>query len=419
MDFQSAREIGYYFDRCVDLEFYSTSMQFLGKLVTPKRGMKPTITIKGKLIPGDYSINSFIMVQNMTYDIDIANIGYIKAHMYYSGIAESSIDTQLLNELKKGKDITYSVLYFDQDKEPPNRCVRFQCVVASQDTTRFETPVFVNGGSLGYDTGAIRQVNITDKTNLVTDVKTLAKEIADVYNSSLERERRSGSRLRLKDEIGITAIEIDNKLLNKQIVVPQGSFSLGDFIREINSQQGASDENNFKFVIVTGKVIVQRPLPKDWKAQAKAKSKKNEDFIKDWLEEGVSTFLLGTANKSFRTETQPVPLNYVRYATRSENVVSIETMFDTRIKPNCYVKINSKAIMGKKRGNLNNSGSRLINYGGELLTLQIPGDIEYLFSTTEDSYMKFTAVVTKEEEHDYNLRLAEQTAIYKEITKEE
>jgi len=396
MDFQEAISIGYYFDRCIDLEFYSTEKQFLGKLVSPKRGLKPTITIKGSMIPGGYSVNSYILVQNMTYDIDIASIGYIKAHMYYSGIAEGSINTQLLNQLKKGKDIIYSVLYYDQDKEPPNRCVRFQCVVASQDTTRFETPVFVNGSSLQYDTGNIREVNITDKSNRKTTIKNLAIEIANVYNKGLQLEQFN--RLRLKDEIGITSIEIDNKLKNEEVILDQGTYSLGDLIRELNSKEDSEGNNLFKILIVTGKVKVSRPLPLNWRQQAKAEHIKPQDYIKKWLSEGTSVFLLGSENKSFGTEKQPVPLNYVRYATRSEVVINLETMFDTRIKPDCFIKINSRAIMGKKRAG---SGSRLINYGGEVLTLLTVGDIEYLFSTTEDSYMKITAVVTKEEKDLY------------------
>lgn len=396
MDFQEALSVGYYFDRCIDLEFYSTDMQFLGKLVTPKNGMKPTITIKGQLIPGDYSINSYILVQNMTYDIDIANIGYIKAHMYYSGIAESSVHTELLDRLKKGHDITYSVLYFDQDKEPPNRCVRFQCVVASQDTTRFETPVYVSGSLLEYGTDIPRQVNITDKeANTVTDLMSVAKQIANIYNKGLKLEQFKS--FKLKDEIGITAIEIDTPLIGTQVVLPKAE-TLGEFIRELNSQEDSEGNNPFKIVIVTGKVLITRPLPIDWKAQAGNSKEKQKQFVEDWLKEGHKTYLLdsGINGRTYRTENEPVPLSYVRYATRTENIVNIETMFDDRIKPNCYIKINSKAIMGKKRAG---SGSRLINYDGEILTLQITADIEYLFSTTEDSYMKIKSVVVGEERY--------------------
>jgi hypothetical protein len=84
MDFEIAKQFGYYFDRCIDLTFYDTDMGFMAKLDTPKRGMKPTITIKGTFIEGGYAIDSYISIQNMAFDIDIASIGYIKARMYYS-----------------------------------------------------------------------------------------------------------------------------------------------------------------------------------------------------------------------------------------------------------------------------------------------------------------------------------------------
>ena len=144
MDFQIAKQMGYYFDRCIDLTFYDSDMNYIGKLKTPTRGLKPTIVIKGLLVEGGYAIDSYISVQNMAFDIDIAYIGFIKAKMYYSGLEESLGDTLMSLKLKQGHTILYRVLYADQEKEPPNRCVRFQCVVACKDITMYNTNMYLS-----------------------------------------------------------------------------------------------------------------------------------------------------------------------------------------------------------------------------------------------------------------------------------
>ena len=71
MDFTTAKSLGYYFDRCIDLDFYNTDMEHIASLRTPKRGLKPTITIKGLFIEGGYAIDSYISIQNMAFDIDV------------------------------------------------------------------------------------------------------------------------------------------------------------------------------------------------------------------------------------------------------------------------------------------------------------------------------------------------------------
>lgn len=198
MDFQTAREIGYYFDRCIDLVFYNTDMEVIGCLKTPKRGLKPTITIKGLLIEGGYAIDSYISIQNMAFDIDVAYVGYIKAHMYYSGLEETTITTIINQKLRKGHTILYRVLYADQEKEPPNRCVRFQCVVASKDTSMYDTPLYASGGSLKYlDEGSDANnlvAVLTDKSNSKAPLKEICKEIIEIYNTGIKKNTDAGTK---------------------------------------------------------------------------------------------------------------------------------------------------------------------------------------------------------------------------------
>jgi hypothetical protein len=102
------------------------------------------------------------------------------------------------------------------------------------------------------------------------------------------------------------------------------------------------------------------------------------------------------------TKCPVVPLNFVKSATRSECVIYVETLFDDRITPGCHVAIKSNAIMGKKFGSSKgkNGGSRILNYldSEEPIVFRNTGKIEYLFSTTEDSYMKLQGPVDDSEE---------------------
>jgi hypothetical protein len=88
----------------------------MAALKTPKRGMKPSITVKGELIEGSYAISSYISIQNMSYDININAVAYIKCTMYYSGLKEAVQTSYQAEKVKNGHTILFSVLYADQEK---------------------------------------------------------------------------------------------------------------------------------------------------------------------------------------------------------------------------------------------------------------------------------------------------------------
>lgn len=410
MDFQIAKEFGYYFDRCIDLTFYDTSMNFLAKLNTPSRGMKPTITIKGIFIEGGYAIDSYISVQNMAFDIDVASIGYIKANMYYSGLKESIASTLDRVVVNSGNTILYKVLYADQEKEPPNRCVRFQCVVASKDISMYETKVLVTGGTLryistGFDVLSSASV-ISNKSNSKVSLKTLCIELITAYNNGIKKNTEAGKSKEYYDLMKISLLEIDEPLETLDIELSPGEYQLGDFVRFLNSNITETDTNGFsypkfKIVIDRGSMRVSTPVPKDWKSIAKSKgypaNRYEEFYQKEYASVKTNSYtILGNAPVPEK-ETLCVPLNFVKNATRSECVVYIETLFDSRITPGCEVSIKSNAIMGKKFGSSKSTrgGSRILNYldKEEPIKIRNTGKIEYLFSTTEDSYMKLQGPV--------------------------
>lgn len=415
MEFQLAREIGYYFDRCIDLTFYNTDMEYIGRLKTPKRGLKPNITIKGLLIEGGYAIDSYISIQNMAFDIDIAYIGFVKARMYYSGLEESVVATPTSLKLKQGHTILYRVLYADQEKEPPNRCVRFQCVVASKDTSMYETPMYVSGGAVEYlmegaDANSL-VATLANKSSSSVSLKRLCEELISVYNTGVTKNTKAGTNKEFYDLLKISILEIDEPLENLTVELSPGEYSIGDFVRQLNSNATETDPtgfsySKFKIVIDRGTMRVSTPVPSNWKEVARAEgftSATYEQYYNyKYASVKTNTYSVLGGALSRQGKTPVIPLNYVKSATRSENVIYVETLFDDRITPGCHVAIKSNAIMGKKFGSSKSKtgGSRILHYldGDKPVVFRNTGKIEYLFSTTEDSYMKMQGPVDESEE---------------------
>lgn len=410
MDFEMARTFGYYFDRCIDLDFYNTDMEYVASLKTPKRGLKPTITIKGLFIEGGYTVDSYISIQNMAFDIDVAYVGYIKARMYYSGLEENTSDTMVSNKVRQGHTVMYRVLYADQEKEPPNRCVRFQCVVASKDTTMYETPMLVTGGALTYlseglSVGKLISV-ATDKTGSSSTLKKICQDLIKIYNEGIKINTKAGSNPVLYNNLKISVLEIDAPLEDLEVQLSPGDYKLGDFIRMLNSQATETDLNGFsysrfKIVIDRGSMRVSTPVPSNWKKIALANgcppTNLSEYFNKNYLSIKTNTYSVTVGLLKYEKQCPVIPLSYVKSATRSECVIYVETLFDDRITPGCHVSIKSNAIMGKKFGSSKSKtgGSRILNYlsNEEPIVFRNTGKIEYLFSTTEDSYMKLLGPV--------------------------
>lgn len=415
MDIQYATEIGYYFDRCIDLTFYDTDMEFLGKLTTPAHGLKPTITIKGLLIEGGYAIDSYISIQNMAFDVDIASIGYVKAKMYYSGLKESVRFSSMTSKVKNGHTILFRVLYADQEKEPPNRCIRFQCVVASKEVSLYDTPLYISGGSAKYlspseDANKV-VVDLENKEGSKVPLKNLCVELINIYNKGIQQNTEAGKNKQYYELLQITLLEIDEPLEKINVQLSSGEYKIGDLIRQLNSNTMQTEVNGFaysefKIVVDRNTMRVSTVVPSDWKKVAKSEGYNNmtyeEYYNKNYASVKTNVYNMLSATPQKTSSIPVIPLNFVKSATRSEGVIYVETFFDDRITPGCHVAIKGNAIMGKKFGSAKSAkgGSRLLHYWGdkEPVIFRNTGKIEYLFSTTEDSYMKMQGPVDESEE---------------------
>lgn len=123
-----------YFDKRIDLIFYSEKGKTLGYLNTPDVGEKPDITIRGTMISEDSSISVDVTVTNLERDFPIDAVAWIKATCYYGRtMAEGS-----------AKSFLMYILYADQSKGPPNRQVVFKCVFSSSEPNLFNKTVSFN-----------------------------------------------------------------------------------------------------------------------------------------------------------------------------------------------------------------------------------------------------------------------------------
>ena len=397
MDFQEAINNGYYFDRCIDLEFFNIRYEPLARLKCPTRGMKPSITIKGNFIAGNYSVDSYISIQNMAFDIDINAVAFILASMYYSGIEEStSVNNPYSQNLRHNRhEILYSVQFADQEKEPPHRAVRFQCVAASEDITRIGINLYVVGGELAQKKSGITLKNKKTSTTLLNVVK----NVAELYNKNIKETVVSK---KLQNLMFIYQIVIDNDLKDEEINIEQKEFTLVEFIRLLNAY--TSNNSLVKWdVKLTGKnIVITKLVPDNWKLIAKARGFTTDEDLDEFYEQefvnnySVSVVLKENSDSVYVDATKAIPLNFVKSATRSENVITCTTMFDDRVYPGCKLKIKGSSIMGRVGfGRPSRSGSRILTIG-EVVEFRATGAIEYLFSTTEDSYMKIQGPVLEQ-----------------------
>ena len=394
MDFQEAINNGYYFDRCIDLEFFNIRYEPLARLKCPKRGMKPSITIKGNFIEGNYSVDSYISIQNMAFDIDVNAVAFILASMYYTGIEEStSVNNPYSQNLRHNRhEVLYSVQFADQEKEPPHRAVKFQCVVAAEDITRIGINMYGVGGELVKEKKNITLKNKKTSTTLLNVVK----NVAELYNKNIKETVVSK---KLQASMLIYQIIIDNDLKDEEINLEQKEFTLLEFIRLINTYTSNNSLVKWKVALTGKNIVITKLVPDNWKQVAKSMGFiTDEDLDKFYEKEFVNNYSVSIVLEENRDSvyvdaTKAIPLNFVKGATRSENMITCTTMFDDRVYPGCILKIKGSSIMGRVGfGRPSRSGSRILTLG-EVVEFRAVGAIEYLFSTTEDSYMKIQGPV--------------------------
>lgn len=421
MNIQNAVNNGYYFDRCVDLYFYDSQKNLLGSLVCPKRSFKPSITVKGEYIEGEYAISSYISIQNMSYDVDVNAVAYIDCQMYYGALTDSKKFDAATANTKSGHSVLFSVLYCDQEKEPPNRAVRFQCTVAAQDRTRFDYRIAVTteGKVLsGLEFEELPESKKEQGTgSKPKEVKAklidILKKIADVHNETVARSAKVTSDnsiyvAKLNEKLYISSIVCDNNCADWPIVLDPGQYTIGSLLRKLNNYAtdvaGNESYCRWKICMNSGTLNVTTIVPKNWRLVAEAEGNKTESEQTKYFNKyyKYNTYYIYTGDNwdkdvKWSDGSAVVYLNYVKSAYRNETVIHCSTIYDDRIRPGCHCVIQGNAIMGRHTGRGGKSGSRMISLTNQLVLFRVTGGVEFEFSTTEDSEMTLVGAIENED----------------------
>ena len=393
ISFLKSVQNGIYFDRCIDLTFYDENMNPKGYLKTPEVGYKPDITIKGTLIEGSYSISSFISITNLSYAFDINSIYYIKARMYYRGLTGKTVGNL---EKYQGHVILFSVLYADQEKEPPNRAIRFQCTVSATDYTRLGTKLYTDGnGVFTLLEKPFNANNNTQNKSVSRKLKDVLMEVCKMYNQSLPSRLKTGD-----TDLQIYKIIFDCKK-HEDIEVDVGknfSGNIGSYISFLNNKTVTINGvmyNVFKVFINQNIMNVSIVYPND-------SSLIDNEYFKERTDNGgeynVQNAVGNPTSNVVNGKSSDIPLYYIKSAYRQETVINVTTLFDDRIYPGCNCNIVGSAIMGRsKTRSLAKDGSKITSYRNEMVTFRVTGKINYEFSTTNGNSMILQGPVVKDE----------------------
>lgn len=384
---------GIYFDRCIDLTFYDEDMNVKGVLKTPEVGYKPDITIKGTLIEGSYSISSFISITNLSYEFDINSIYYIRARMYYRGLSGKTVGNL---ENYQGHVILFSVLYADQEKEPPNRAIRFQCTVSATDYTRLGTKLYTDGdGVFTLEEKPSNANNNEQKKSVGRNLKDVLMEVCKMYNQSLSPRLKTGD-----TDLQIYKLIFDCKK-HEDIEIDVGknfSGNIGAYLSFVNNKTVTINGvmyNVFKVYINQGTMNVSIVYPNDSALLESEYFKERDDKGGEYSIQNAVGITPANVIKGGKSD---IPLYYIKSAYRQETIINVTTLFDDRIYPGCNCKIVGSSIMGKsKTRSLAKDGSRIVSYKNEMVTFRATGKIEYEFSTTNGSSMVLQGPVVKDE----------------------
>jgi hypothetical protein len=364
-----------------------------GFLKTPEVGYKPDVTIKGTLIEGSYSISSFISITNLSYEFDINSIYYIKARMYYRGLRGKTVGNI---ENYQGHVILFSVLYADQEKEPPNRAIRFQCTVSATDYTRLGTKLYTDGdGVFTLEEKPSKANNNSQNKSVSRKLKDVLMDVCEMYNQSLPPRLKTGD-----TNLQIYKIVFDCKK-HEDIEVDDGknfSGNIGAYLSFINNKTVTINGvmyNVFKVFINQNIMNVSIVYPND-------SSLINDEYFQERTGNGgeydVQNAVGITPANVVNGRSSDIPLYYIKSAYRQETVINVTKLFDDRIHPGCNCKIVGSSIMGKsKTRSLAKDGSKITSYRNEMVTFRVTGKIDYEFSTTNGSSMTLQGPVVRDE----------------------
>lgn len=337
------------FDRCINVQIYDDNRSLIAEVKTPEYGPKPEIKVEGTILSNTYQIGGKVTITNLERSVPVENAKFLIVDMYYGGASVS---------ISMHKQIIYSVLFADQSKQPPNRQVCFNCIVAGT------TPDIMSSRT------SIGKLDANNKP-MALSLATVLKDVISAYNKALlaaEPSWYDKLSLAAEPELRMTATTEAN--FNSITVAAQwtdASISeILDSLMEVTVATEPTAKNSasnkyylaFNYYIDNNKLVVAE-LP-------------SNAFIAI-------------------TGTQQLELNYVLSAYRYGPQVHVRALFDPRIHQDMVLSISTTNLSGKKvAGNLI---PLLSNAELGVVLFRPVGGIQFAFSTTSENWMQMQGVM--------------------------
>ena len=336
------------FDRCINVQIYTKDRTLIAEVKTPEYGPKPEIKVEGTILSSTDQIGGKVTITNLERSVPVENAEFLIVDMYYGGAVSTAMH----------KKIIYNVLFADQSKQPPNRQVCFNCIVAGT------TPDIMSSRT------SIGKLDADNKP-MELSLDTVLKDVISAYNKALlvaEPSWYDTLCLDLAPELRMTAKTEAN--YNSITIAAQWTDTsiseILDSLMEItvSTEPTAKDATShkrylaFNYYIDNNKLVVAE-LP-------------SNAFIPI-------------------TEQKRLELNYVLSAYRYGPQVHIRALFDPRIHQDMVISISATNLSGKKvAGNL----IPLLSDAEFGLVLFRPvGGIRFAFSTTSENWMQMQGVM--------------------------
>lgn len=333
------------FDRRIDVIMFDSSYTEIARVFTPDIGPKPEIKVEGVIISNTYSISSKVTITNIERSVPVESVRFLYVELYYGGARS--------NSLRKG--FLYDVLYADQSKQPPDRQVCFNCVVAGTSPDIMQQRCSI--GELNSEGQPTEQT-----------LDSLLRSFIVSYNLALSKYSNNPLLLKslvLKEEpLYRMASVYSDKYKERPIAYQCSNATLSSVLDDLASasvdvEALTEDASVLKEYYALNFYIEQNRLV------VATNPSSNAELLE---EEGIIDF------------------TYVISAYRCGVVLHCATLFDPRIHQDVTVRIARNAVVGKK------VAGELLPMSTEVIRFRPVGGIKFTFSTTTENIMQMQGV---------------------------
>lgn len=332
------------FDRRIDVTIYDVDYHEIGKVCTPSIGPKPEIKVEGNLISNTYAISSKVTITNIERSVPVEDAKWLYVSMYYGGASKA--DT-----IKKG--FLFDVLYADQSKQPPDRQVCFNCLVAGTSPDIMQKKCVI--GEVDAEGNPIEQT-----------LDTLLRSVIVQYNNALPNDNLIlKKQLHLAPEPLYRMAEVfAESYKNKKIAFHSSNSTLADVLDNLGAasleKEKISEEQTvfveyyaLNFYVENNRLVVS--------------TNPSEDHLL-YAEKGI------------------IDLSYVISAYRCGSIIHCSALFDPRIHQDAVIRIRRNAVLGRR------VAGELLPLSMEIVNFRPVGGIKYVFSTTQENSMQMQGV---------------------------